>query len=130
MESVKTKIREIYNAVQESYPTYRFDSKTYNAICSKIKKEMPEHYRTALKFAETSDIHTSRGARTCHYLSFDIENFEFTENQKTKVDNLFQGEYRSGDPKIGKKHSKSEILFEAAWLMAIVMEEDGNRKTY
>lgn len=131
MQSIYEQIRAIQDKVAATTNHKMFSSKYFEALCDQIKKDLPNHYEAAVGLAKTHRIDTSRaGARTCHYLSFDIDNYSFTENQKTKLNNLYKGESRTTDPNIGRKPSQAEILFRAALKMAAVMIEDGTRKTY
>lgn len=131
MQNIYEQIRAAQAKVKATTNHPMFGSKYFQALCDQIKKDLPSHYQAAVELAETHRIDTSRaGARTCHYLSFDMDNYIFTDNQKTKLDNLYKGSSKAVDPNIGRKPSKSEILFRAALKMAVVMVEDGTRKTY
>ena len=131
MQSIYEQIRAIQDKVAATTNYKMFSSKYFEALCNQIKKDLPGHYESAVNLAKTHHIHTSKaGARTCHYLSFDMDNYTFTDNQATKMDNFWKGPSRYTDPHIGRKPSQSEILFRAAFKMAAIMMEDGTKKTY
>lgn len=131
MQSIYEQIRAIQDKVAATTNHKMFSSKYFEALCNQIKKDLPDHYDSAVGLAKTHHIHTSKATtRTCHYLSFDMDNYNFTDNQATKIDNFYEGPSRYTDPNIGRKPSQSEILFRAAFKMAGVMMQDGTKKTY
>lgn len=132
MKTIRSQIDEMVKAVvKEQGGVIVFNSKFYSAVTKRIKTDLPEHYDVTTKLVETSHIHTSKaGARTCHYLHFELDQIQFTDNQETKIDNYYQGGSQMVDPNIKHKPSKAEVVFRAAWLMANIIDESGTEKTY
>ena len=106
-----------------------FNQKFYQQVVSDIKAEHPEHYQKAVELANTATFQTNKGARTTHYIDFDFDKVVFTDNQATKIDNLYQGRI-AFDPWIGRKPSKPEIIQYASWVISTISTEEGTKKTY